>query len=67
MAAALMLGAWGLGCAPATMGPMIMRTGPIKADKFSAQLGMRTGPRLTSPLAARGTLGSFVGDRSRST
>ncbi|MFP2926246.1 hypothetical protein ACLESO_13720 [Pyxidicoccus sp. 3LG] len=39
------------GCAPTAMGPMVMRLGPGSPDKKLIQLGVRTGPRLSAPIA----------------
>jgi hypothetical protein len=39
------------GCAPTAMGPMVMRLGPGDPSKRLAQLGVRTGPRLSAPIA----------------
>jgi hypothetical protein len=40
------------GCAPTTVSPMVMRLGPGHPDHTLVQAGMRSGPRLSSPLAA---------------
>ncbi|NMO14414.1 hypothetical protein HPC49_04855 [Pyxidicoccus fallax] len=39
------------GCAPTAMGPMVMRLGPGDPSKRLGQLGVRTGPRLSAPIA----------------
>ena len=39
------------GCAPTAMGPMVMRLGPGDPSKRLSQLGVRTGPRLSAPIA----------------
>jgi hypothetical protein len=46
------------GCAPTTMSPMVMRLGPGPANETTLHGGVRSGPRLTAPLAARTTLDS---------
>jgi hypothetical protein len=46
------------GCAPTTMGPMVMRLGPGHPDSTTLHGGIRSGPRLTAPIAARTTLDS---------
>jgi len=43
------------GCAPTTMGPMVMRLGPGPAGETVLHGGIRSGPRLTAPIAARTT------------
>lgn len=48
--AALFVGAL-TGCAPATLGPMVMRLGPGNPEQRLWQVGVRTGPRLTASLA----------------
>jgi hypothetical protein len=45
--------AWLAGCAPATVSPMVMRLGPGNPDSSLVQAGLRSGPRLSAPLAAR--------------
>jgi hypothetical protein len=54
------------GCAPTTMSPMVMRLGPGHPDITTVHGGVRSGPRLTAPIAARTTLDSteaiFSGD-----
>lgn len=54
------------GCAPTTMSPMVMRLGPGSAEQTLLHGGIRSGPRLSSPLAARTTLdpteSNFAGD-----
>lgn len=45
--------AWLAGCAPTTVSPMVMRLGPGRQDASTIQAGLRSGPRLSSPLAAR--------------
>jgi hypothetical protein len=56
------------GCAPATMSPMVMRLGPGQPENSLLHAGLRAGPRLTAPLAARtsrdGTAQSIPGDSS---
>jgi len=44
------------GCAPTTMGPMVMRLGPGQPGETILHGGIRSGPRLTAPIAARTTL-----------
>jgi hypothetical protein len=39
------------GCAPTTMGPMVMRMGPGSATERLVQVGARSGPRLSAPIA----------------
>ena len=39
------------GCAPTTMGPMVMRMGPGSATERLLQVGARSGPRLSAPIA----------------
>ncbi|MCP3103518.1 hypothetical protein LZ198_32005 [Myxococcus sp. K15C18031901] len=39
------------GCAPTAMGPMVMRLGPGAPDHRMLQGGIRTGPRLSAPIA----------------
>ena len=39
------------GCAPTAMGPMVMRLGPGDPSQRLGQIGVRTGPRLSAPLA----------------
>jgi hypothetical protein len=39
------------GCAPTAMGPMVMRLGPGSPDQNLAQMGVRTGPRLSAPVS----------------
>lgn len=52
-------------CAPVTMSPMAIRMGPSDMKGVNASFGLRSGPRLSSPvatpLAGAGT-GTFVGD-----
>ncbi len=69
------LGGWGVlvalaglcGCSPTTMSPMVIRMGPGTPDT-GLQAGLRTGPRLSAPIAARNSLDpaekNFPGDRS---
>lgn len=52
------------GCAPTAMGPMVMRLGPGDPSQRLAQLGVRTGPRLSAPLAGSQP-GLAEGDRFR--
>jgi hypothetical protein len=42
-----------VGCAPSTMSPMVMRMGPGKPGTSLFHAGLRTGPRLSAPLAVR--------------
>ncbi|WP_426757455.1 hypothetical protein [Myxococcus sp. Y35] len=52
------------GCAPTAMGPMVMRLGPGRPDQNVMQMGMRSGPRLSAPIA--GTQPNLpTGDRFR--
>jgi hypothetical protein len=44
------------GCAPTTMSPMVMRLGPGRPGETLLHGGIRSGPRLTAPIAARTTL-----------
>ncbi len=41
------------GCAPTTMSPMVVRLGPGNPDRNLLQGGVRSGPRITAPLAHR--------------
>jgi len=41
------------GCAPTTVSPMVMRMGPGHPDNTLIQAGLRSGPRLSAPLADR--------------
>lgn len=50
---ALVALAWLAGCAPTTVSPMVMRLGPGHPDNSLVQAGLRSGPRLSAPLAAR--------------
>jgi hypothetical protein len=43
------------GCAPTTLGPMVMRLGPGHPEQSQAHFGVRSGPRLSAPIAARTT------------
>jgi hypothetical protein len=62
-------GSWGVvlvaaltslvGCAPATMSPMVMRLGPGQPGTSIFHAGLRAGPRLSAPLAARTNPDSF--------
>ncbi|ATB48638.1 hypothetical protein [Corallococcus macrosporus] len=71
---AAVVGLWGAavmglaGCAPTAMGPMVMRLGPGAPDRNILQLGMRSGPRLSAPIAGTqpdlGTGGRFQGNES---
>lgn len=47
---ALALGALA-GCAPTAVGPMVMRLGPGSAEHRILQAGIRSGPRLSAPIA----------------
>lgn len=47
---ALALGALA-GCAPTAVGPMVMRLGPGSAEQRILQAGIRSGPRLSAPIA----------------
>ncbi|NOJ78349.1 hypothetical protein [Myxococcus xanthus] len=68
------VGLWGAavvgltGCAPTAMGPMVMRMGPGAPDRNVMQVGMRSGPRLSAPIAGTqgglGTGNSFRGNES---
>lgn len=53
-------------CAPVTMSPMAIRMGPSDMKGLNGSFGLRTGPRLSSPLvppaSGSGGLGTFVGD-----
>jgi hypothetical protein len=66
-------GSWGVlvalgvlaGCAPTTVSPMVMRMGPGRPDNTLIQAGLRSGPRLSSPLAAQERPGQpFSGNRN---
>ena len=54
------------GCAPTTMSPMVMRLGPGNAEQTILHGGIRSGPRLSAPIAARTTFdpseSNFAGD-----
>ncbi|TQF12065.1 hypothetical protein FJV41_30955 [Myxococcus llanfairpwllgwyngyllgogerychwyrndrobwllllantysiliogogogochensis] len=39
------------GCAPTAVGPMVMRLGPGAAEQRILQAGIRSGPRLSAPIA----------------
>jgi hypothetical protein len=56
------------GCAPTTMSPMVMRLGPGHPSETTLHGGIRSGPRLTAPIAARTTFdpseSTFAGDAS---
>ncbi len=41
------------GCAPTTVSPMVMRMGPGRPNNTLIQAGVRSGPRLSAPLAAK--------------
>ncbi|MCY1002940.1 hypothetical protein OWM54_37910 [Myxococcus sp. MISCRS1] len=62
---ALALGALAA-CAPSAVGPMVMRLGPGSAQQRMLQAGIRTGPRLSAPIAGTvpsvGTDDRFRGD-----
>lgn len=71
-------GSWGVvlvaalaslvGCAPSTMSPMVMRLGPGQPNTSIFHGGLRAGPRLSAPLAARTDPNEiqtqFVGDKA---
>ncbi|WP_224242705.1 hypothetical protein [Hyalangium gracile] len=63
----LMALAWLVGCAPSTMSPMVIRMGPGHPENSLLHGGLRTGPRLSAPLAARTSFNpseqNFAGDR----
>ena len=40
-------------CAPTTVSPMVMRLGPGHPENTLIQAGVRSGPRLSSPLAGQ--------------
>ncbi|MDY7228302.1 hypothetical protein [Hyalangium rubrum] len=42
-----------VGCAPTTVSPMVMRLGPGPSSGSSVHGGIRSGPRLSAPVAAR--------------
>lgn len=48
-------------CAPVTMAPMAIRMGPSDMKGLNAAFGLRSGPRLSSPLASTGSPGSGLG------
>ncbi|MCP3137589.1 hypothetical protein [Pyxidicoccus xibeiensis] len=50
------------GCAPTAMGPMVMRLGPGAPDRTLAQVGVRTGPRLSAPISGSQP---FIGEGDR--
>jgi hypothetical protein len=52
VAAALAALAWLVGCAPTTVSPMVMRLGPGHPTESVFHGGLRSGPRLSAPLAA---------------
>ncbi|MBN1208507.1 MAG: hypothetical protein JXB05_26840 [Myxococcaceae bacterium] len=56
------------GCAPTTLSPMVMRLGPGHPTDSYVQVGLRSGPRLSAPLAARTSFNpqeqDFSGDRN---
>ncbi|HLL81310.1 MAG TPA: hypothetical protein VK420_01610, partial [Longimicrobium sp.] len=59
LVAALLLG--GAGCAPTSMSPMVMRMMPGDALRGpQGSIGIRTGPRLATPLAAASSPGPSV-------
>src|SRR3712207_5996911 len=56
-------------CAPVTMSPMAIRMGPSDMEALNASFGLRSGPRLSAPIAqpAGSSAGSglgtaFIGD-----
>lgn len=57
-----------VGCAPTTVSPMVMRLGPGHPSKSTLHGGIRSGPRLSAPVAARTSLDfpqeGFGGDQS---
>ncbi len=62
---ALMVLAALAGCAPTTVSPMVMRMGPGHPDNSLIQAGLRSGPRLSTPLAAKARSDqSFPGNRN---
>lgn len=51
------------GCAPSTLAPTIIRVTPGDPTKTSGMIGVRTGPRVSVPLATTGSFsGGFAGD-----
>ncbi len=59
----------GAGCAPTTLSPMVMRLTPndLPRGEGHGTLGLRTGPRLATPLYAErlnGATTTFPGDRN---
>jgi hypothetical protein len=55
------------GCAPTTMSPMVMRLGPGNPRDNFFQAGLRAGPRLSAPIAARSSSDdsdNFAGNHS---
>lgn len=54
--------AWLAGCAPTTMSPMVLRLGPGHPDRTFLQAGIRSGPRLSAPIAQRVNLDPFDPD-----
>jgi hypothetical protein len=56
------------GCAPSTLSPMVMRLGPGHPEESLIHAGLRSGPRLSAPLAARTSFNpaeqNFSGDLS---
>lgn len=61
----LLFGSLLAGCAPISMSPNIMRLGTPVAGTFGGGVGLRSGPRTMTPLAAEGRPGvDFHGDAS---
>jgi hypothetical protein len=53
------------GCAPTTVSPMVIRMGPGHPENSLIHVGLRSGPRLSAPLAARINPGeTFSGDQN---
>ncbi|HYI02506.1 hypothetical protein [Hyalangium sp.] len=56
------------GCAPATLSPMVMRLGPGHPQESLIHAGLRSGPRMSAPLAAQTSFDpaeqNFSGDRA---
>jgi hypothetical protein len=65
---ALLALGWLAGCAPTTLSPMVMRMGPGHPKDSYLQVGLRSGPRLSAPLAARTSFNPdeqhFAGDNN---
>jgi hypothetical protein len=56
--------AWLAGCAPSTLGPMVMRLGPGTPDRSFLQAGLRGGPRLSAPFSDGSTADTFAGNEA---